>query len=58
MGTKTLKNNMTKYLRAILKEADFKESQYLGPNRDMLFELAYRHKHHKSKGYLLCTDCN
>lgn len=58
MGTKTLKNNMTKYLGAILEEADFKESRYPGPDRDMLFESAYRHKHRESEAYLLCTDCD
>ncbi|OBT98936.1 spindle assembly checkpoint kinase [Pseudogymnoascus verrucosus] len=49
---------MTKYLEAILEEADFKESRYPGPDRDMLFESAYRHKHHESEEYLLCTDCD
>jgi nucleoside phosphorylase len=58
MGAKTLKDRMTKYLKALLEEADFEESRYPGPDRDLLFEPAYHHKHHKSEGCLPCTDCD
>jgi nucleoside phosphorylase len=58
-GTKKLRYNIMRYLAVLLEKADFEESRYPGPDRDKLFQAAYRYKHHQSKGHHTpCTDCN
>lgn len=49
MSRKQLRDSTSKHLKALLKESDFEQSRYPGPNADKLFEPTYHHKHHEAQ---------